>query len=61
MILPEEIAALEAKRDALNAVFEGIDQDPEEVVRAAEEIKVVLAELDEKEMRWLELAEFANE
>ncbi len=59
--LPEEIAALEAKRDALNAVFEGIDQDPEEVVRAAEEIKVVLAELDEKEMRWLELAEFANE
>ena len=59
--LPEEIAALEAKRDALNAVFEGTNQDPEAVAQAATEIKAVLAALDEKEMRWLELAEFADE
>jgi ATP-binding cassette subfamily F protein uup len=59
--LPEEIAALEEKRDALNAVFESEDQDPEEVARAATEVKEVLAALDEKEMRWLELAEFADE
>ena len=59
--LPEEIAALEEKRNALNAVFEGTDQDPDEVARAATEIKAVLAALDEKEMRWLELAEFADE
>jgi hypothetical protein len=45
----------------LNAVFEGTDQDPDEVARAATEIKAVLAALDEKEMRWLELAEFADE
>ena len=59
--LPEAIAALEAKRDALNAVFEGTNQDPEAVAQAATEIKAVLAALDEKEMRWLELAEFADE
>ena len=47
--------------DALNAVFEGAEQDPEEVAAAAEEIKEVLAELDEKEMRWLELSEFDYE
>ena len=59
--LPGQIEALEARRDALNAVFEGTEQDPEEVATAAEEIKEVLAELDEKEMRWLELSEFDYE
>ena len=59
--LPGQIEALEARRDALNAVFEGAEQDPEEVAAAAEEIKEVLAELDEKEMRWLELSEFDYE
>lgn len=59
--LPSQIEALEARRDALNAVFEGTEQDPEEVAAAAEEIKEVLAELDEKEMRWLELSEFDYE
>jgi hypothetical protein len=42
-------------------VFESTDQDPDAVARAAAEIKVVLAALDNKEMRWLELAEFADE
>ena len=59
--LPGQIEALEDRRDALNAVFEGAEQDPEEVAAAAEEIKEVLAELDEKEMRWLELSEFDYE
>ena len=59
--MPEEIAALEAERDALIAVFEGTKQGPEAVAQAATEIKAVLAALDEKEMRWLELAEFADE
>ena len=59
--LPGQIEALEARRDALNAVFEGAEQDAEEVAAAAEEIKEVLAELDEKEMRWLELSEFDYE
>ena len=40
--LPGQIEALEARRDALNAVFEGAEQDPEEVSAAAEEIKEVL-------------------
>ena len=59
--LPEQIAALEARRDTLNSVFEGTDQDPDEVLRAAAEVQEVIAELDEKEMRWLELSEFADE
>lgn len=59
--LPGEIEALEQRRDELNAVFEGTDQDPEKVAAAAEEIKEVLAALDEKEMRWLELSEFDYE
>jgi len=59
--LPGQIEALEARRDELNKVFEGTDQDPDEVLRAAAEIKEVLAALDEKEMRWLELSEFDYE
>lgn len=59
--LPGEIEALEKRRDELNAVFEGTDQDPEKVAAAAEEIKEVLTALDEKEMRWLELSEFDYE
>jgi ATP-binding cassette subfamily F protein uup len=59
--LPGEIEALEARRDALNAVFEGTEQDPEEVAKAAAEIQEVLDALDEKEMRWLELSELDYE
>jgi len=59
--LPGEIEALEARRDALNAVFESKEQDPEEVAKAAAEIQEVLDALDEKEMRWLELSELDYE
>jgi ATP-binding cassette subfamily F protein uup len=59
--LPGEIEALEMRRDALNAIFESSDQDPDEVAKAAAEIQQVLDELDEKEMRWLELSELDYE
>jgi len=59
--LPGEIEALEARRNALNAVFESTEQDPEEVAKAAAEIQEVLDALDEKEMRWLELSELDYE
>jgi hypothetical protein len=42
-------------------VFEGTEQDPEEVAKAAAEIQEVLDALDEKEMRWLELSELDYE
>ena len=59
--LPGQIEALELRRDALNAVFESAEQDADQIAAAAEEIKQVLAQLDEKEMRWLELSEYAEE
>ena len=59
--LPNEIAALEKRRDELQAVFQSSEQDPQEIESAAAEIKIVLATLDEKEMRWLELSEFDYE
>ena len=59
--LPGEIEALEARRDALNAVFESTEQDPQEVAKAAAEIQKVIDALDEKEMRWLELSELDYE
>lgn len=59
--LPGQIEALELRRDELNAVFESAEQDADQIAAAAEEIKQVLALLDEKEMRWLELSEYAEE
>ena len=59
--LPKEIAALETRRDELNAVFESSHQEPSKVEAAASEIKIVLKALDDKEMRWLELSEFDYE
>ena len=59
--LPNEIAALEKRRDELNAVFESAHQEPSKVEAAALEIKIVLKALDDKEMRWLELSEFDYE
>ena len=59
--LPNEIAALEKRRDELQAIFQSSEQNPQEIESAAAEIKIVLATLDEKEMRWLELSEFDYE
>ena len=59
--LHNEIAALEKRRDELQAILQSSEQDPQEIESAAAEIKIVLATLDEKEMRWLELSEFDYE
>ena len=59
--LPNKIAALEKRRDELQAIFQSSEQNPQEIESAAAEIKIVLATLDEKEMRWLELSEFDYE
>ena len=58
--LPSEISALEKKRDELNKVFESDNQDADTIIQASKDIKIILAELDEKEMRWLELSELGD-
>lgn len=58
--LPGEISALEKKRDELNKVFETNSQDSDAIIQASKDIKIIVAELDEKEMRWLELSELEN-
>ena len=58
--LPSEISALEIKRDELNKVFESDNQDADTIIQASKDIKIILAELDEKEMRWLELSELGD-
>ena len=58
--LPSEISALEKKRDELNKVFESDNQDSDTIIQASKDIKIIIAELDEKEMRWLELSELGD-
>ncbi|MDG1881115.1 MAG: ABC-F family ATP-binding cassette domain-containing protein [Schleiferiaceae bacterium] len=58
--LPSEISALEKKRDELNKVFESNNQDPDTIIQASKDIKIIITELDEKEMRWLELSELGD-
>ena len=58
--LPIEISALEKKRDELNKVFESDKQDSDTIIQASKDIKIIIAELDEKEMRWLELSELGD-
>ena len=58
--LPSEISALEIKRDELNKVFESDNQDADTIIQASKDIKIIIAELDEKEMRWLELSELGD-
>jgi ATP-binding cassette subfamily F protein uup len=58
--LPSEISALEIKRDELNKVFESDNQDSDTIIQASKDIKIIIAELDEKEMRWLELSELGD-
>jgi len=59
--LPNQIKALEVRRKELNDVFESNQQDADQLVKASEEIERIIAELDQKEMRWLELSEFESE
>lgn len=59
--LPIQITALEDRREELNEIFESNKQDPDQLVKASEEIERIITELDQKEMRWLELSEFESE
>ena len=59
--LPVQIKALEVRREELNNIFESNQQDADQLVKASEEIERIIAELDQKEMRWLELSEFESE
>ena len=59
--LPIQINALEDRREELNQIFESNKQDPDQLVKASEEIERIITELDQKEMRWLELSEFESE
>ena len=58
--LPVQINALEDRREELNQIFESNKQNPDELVKASEEIERIITELDQKEMRWLELSEFES-
>lgn len=59
--LPIQITVLEDRREELNQIFESNKQDPDQLVKASEEIERIITELDQKEMRWLELSEFESE
>lgn len=57
--LEKEIAKLEKKKDELTVQLSNATTDAEELVQTSEEIGKVIEELDEKELRWLELSERA--
>ena len=58
--LSKFIFELEKKRDELNKVFQSDNQDPDIIIQASKDMKGIIAELDEKEMRWLELSELVD-
>jgi len=57
--LEKDIEALNQERDAINAALCGGTTDIEEITRLSKRLPLLNDELDEKEMRWLELSEFA--
>ncbi len=57
--LEKEIAKLEKKKDELTVQMSNATTDAEELIQTSEEIGKVIEELDEKELRWLELSERA--
>ncbi|CAI8336664.1 MAG: Energy-dependent translational throttle protein EttA [Owenweeksia sp. TMED14] len=59
--LPNQIKDLEVRREELNKVFESTEQIPDELIEASKKIKKIVSEIDNKEMRWLELSEIENE
>ena len=57
--LESDIAALEAEKEEINAALCGGTTDVEIITRLSKRLPLLTAELDEKEMRWLELSEWA--
>jgi len=59
--LTTEIEALTAEKAEIeNLLSSGTETDPEKITKASERIGELIATLDEKEMRWLELDEIIN-
>ena len=56
--LERDIAALEAEKAEINTALCGGTTDVEVITRLSKRLPLLCAELDEKEMRWLELSEF---
>jgi ATP-binding cassette subfamily F protein uup len=59
--LNESIPKLEARKAEITAFFESGSSDADKLQELSAEIEKVQAELEKKEMRWLELSEFAEE
>ncbi|MBC9812734.1 ABC-F family ATP-binding cassette domain-containing protein [Crocinitomicaceae bacterium CZZ-1] len=56
--LEGEIEQLEAKKEELTVILSAADSSNEAIMKAGEELAKVVAELDDKTNRWLELSEF---
>jgi ATP-binding cassette subfamily F protein uup len=56
--LEGEIEKLESKKEELTQLLSSADSSNEVIMKAGEELGMVVAELDEKTNRWLELSEF---
>lgn len=57
--LEKDIEALTKERDGINTALCGGTTDVNEITRLSKRLPILNEELDEKEMRWLELSEFA--
>ncbi|MFN9799368.1 MAG: ABC transporter C-terminal domain-containing protein, partial [Bacteroidota bacterium] len=55
--LEKEIPALEEKKKNLEFQLTASASDHETLMRASDELGLLVAELDEKSLRWLELSE----
>ncbi|HEX6914136.1 MAG TPA: ABC transporter C-terminal domain-containing protein, partial [Chitinophagaceae bacterium] len=55
--LEKEIPALEAERDALTNQLSNPEGDYEQIGRISRRLTEIAQELEQKEMRWLELSE----
>ena len=58
--LDRAIPQLEEEKRRLEALLGGGTSDPKEIAAAVERFGVLTAELEEKEMRWLELSEIGE-
>ncbi len=59
--LSKTLPKLEARKAEITAFFESGSTDAEKLQKMSAEMQALQSELDEKEMRWLELSEFAEE
>ncbi|MEO0404817.1 MAG: ABC transporter ATP-binding protein, partial [Bacteroidota bacterium] len=59
--LSTEIEELEKRKSELNMALENIGSDHEKMTSITRELGEVMTSLDEKELRWLELSELAED